>query len=110
MMIIMYRNRRTGIRRIFQISEVKKDSTAKVLMQYDLRQDKIFTINKSERLMPELQVQTGFTSQEINQDLREKSLILSWLTKKGIDGVDDIGKVIATYYTNKEKLLTFIQK
>ncbi|MEK6932687.1 MAG: ATPase, T2SS/T4P/T4SS family [Nanoarchaeota archaeon] len=110
MLIIMYRNRRTGIRRVFQISEIKKDSSAKVLMQYDLRQDKIFTINKSERLMPELQIQTGFTPQEINQDLREKSTILSWLVKKNIDGVDDIGKVVATYYTDKNKLFQFIKK
>jgi len=110
MLIIMYRNRRTGIRRIFQISEIKKDSSAKVLMQYDLRQDKIFTINKSERLMPELQVQTGFTPQEINQDLREKSNILSWLVKKNVDSVDDIGKVVATYYTDKNKLFQFIKK
>ncbi len=110
MMIIMYRNRRTGLRRIFQVSEVKKDSTAKVLMQYDLKQDKMVTINKSERLMPELQLQTGFSPQEINQDLREKSIILSWLAKKNIDGVDEIGKVVATYYTDKNKLFEVIKK
>src|SRR3989338_2079847 len=103
MIIILYRNRRTGIRRVFQVSEVKKDANAKVLMQYDLRKDNMFTINKSERLMPELQTQTGFTAQEINQDLREKSIILSWLAKKKIDGVDDIGKIIATYYRDKTK-------
>ncbi len=110
MIIIAYRNRRTGIRRIFQISEVKKDANAKVLMQYDLRKDSMFTINKSERLMPELQTQTGFTAQEINQDLREKSIILSWLAKKKIDSVDDIGKIIATYYRDKTRVLELIKK
>ncbi len=110
MMIIMYRNRRTGIRRVFQISEVEKDSSAKVLMQYDLRQDKIFTINRSQRLLPELQIQTGFTPQEINQDLKEKAQILSWLVKKKIDVVDDIGKIVGTYYTDREKILNFIRK
>ena len=60
--------------------------------------------------MPELQVQTGFTPQEINQDLREKSNILSWLVKKNVDSVDDIGKVVATYYTDKNKLFQFIKK
>src|SRR3989344_3176564 len=110
MIIILYRNRRTGIRRVFQVSEVKKDANAKVLMQYDLRKDNMFTINKSERLMPELQTQTGFTAQEINQDLREKSIILSWLAKKKIDGVDDIGKIIATYYRDKTRALELIKK
>src|SRR3989344_5168945 len=110
MIIILYRNRRTGIRRVFQVSEVKKDANAKVLMQYDLRKDNMFTINKSERLMPELQTQTGFTAQEVNQDLREKSIILSWLAKKKIDGVDDIGKIIATYYRDKTRVLELIKK
>ncbi len=109
MIIIMYRNRRTGIRRVFQLSEVNKDSSAKVLMQYDLRSDKMSTISKSIRLMPELQLQTGFTEQEIDQDLKEKSLILSWLVKKNIDTVDEIGKVIATYYSDRERLLRGIK-
>jgi len=110
MIIIMYRNRRTGIRRIFQISEVEKDASAKVLMQYDLRQDKILMINKSQRLLPELQIQTGFTPQEINQDLKEKSQILAWLVKKRIYNVDEIGRIVATYYTDKEKLFNIIKR
>jgi len=110
MIIIMYRNRRTGIRRVFQISEIEKDSTAKVLMQYDLRSDKMNTIDKSSRLMPELQLQTGFTEQEINQNIKEKSLILSWLVKKNVDDVDEIGRVIATYYSDKQKLFSSMRK
>ena len=109
MVIIMYRNRRTGIRRVFQVSEIEKDSSAKVIMQYDLRSDKISKINKSSRLIPELQLQTGLTEQEINNDLKEKSLILSWLVKNNIDSVDEIGKVVATYYRDKEKIMRMIR-
>ena len=110
MIIIMYRNRRTGIRRVFQISEIEKDSTAKVLMQHDIRSDKMLAASKSQRLMPELQMQTGFTEQEINQDLKEKSNILAWLVKKNINEVDDIGRVVATYYIDKQKLFNLIKK
>ncbi len=110
--VVMYRNRRTGIRRIYQVSEILNDPDAKfnVLLQLDLKQDRILTANKSKRLLPELELQTGLSEQEINNNLREKSLILSWLVKKKIDDVNDIGKVIATYYTNKNTLMKFIKK
>jgi flagellar protein FlaI len=110
MIIVMYRNRRTGIRRVFQVAEILKDASANVLLQLDLRQDKILTVNKSLRLMPELEIQTGLTTQEINQNLKEKSLILSWLVKKNLNEVNDIGKVIATYYTNKDAIMQLIKK
>ncbi|MEK6841127.1 MAG: ATPase, T2SS/T4P/T4SS family, partial [Nanoarchaeota archaeon] len=110
MIIVMYRNRRTGIRRIFQVAEILRDASPNVLLQLDLRQDKILTANRSLRLMPELELQTGLTTQEINENLREKSLILNWLVKKNINEVNDIGKVVATYYTNKNALLNLIKK
>ncbi len=110
MIIVMYRNRRTGIRRIFQVAEILRDSNPNVLLQFDLRQDKILTVNKSLRLMPELELQTGLTTQEINENLKEKSLILAWLAKKNLNEVNDIGKVVATYYTNKDAVMQLIKK
>ena len=110
MIIVMYRNRRTGIRRIYQIAEILSNAEPNVLLQLDLRQDKILTVNRSSRLMPELELTTGLTTQEINQNLKEKSLILTWLAKKNINEVNDIGKVIATYYTNKNAVLNLLKK
>ena len=110
MMVIMYRNRRTGIRRVFQVSEIQRDSTANVLMQYDPRQDKILNSGSSTRVFKELEVQTGMSGQEIQNDLKEKAEILRWLVKKNIDDLNGIGKVVATYYTNKKSLLEFTGK
>jgi len=107
---VMYRNRRTGIRRLFQISEILKNSNANVLMQFDMASDKIMNANNSTRLFPELEMQTGLNSQEINNDLKDKAEILKWLARKKIYNVDDVGKVISTYYTNKESLMAFISR
>lgn len=110
MIVIMYRNRRTGVRRVLQVSEILEDSSPNVLLQLDIRQDKILTANKSTRLMPELQMQTGLNQSEINESLKEKSLILRWLAKNKIDTIDGIGKVVANYYTNRDSLINFIRK
>jgi len=110
LLAVMYRNRRTGIRRIFQISEILKNSNANVLMQLDMKSDKILDANNSIRLFPELEMQTGLSIQEINNDLRDKGEVLKWLARKKVYKVDDVGKVISTYYTNKESLMAFISK
>ena len=110
MNIVMYRNRRTGIRRVFQLAEITSESKANVLMQFDFKSDKLLNANRSIKLMPDLELQTGLTPQEISQQLKEKAEVLAWLAKKNINEVDGIGKVMATYYTSKENLLKFIGK
>src|SRR3990167_1991131 len=110
MMLIMYRNRRTGIRRILQVSEILKNSTPNILMQYDISQDKLLNANQSMRLLPELEMQTGLSTQEINQDLRDKAEVLRWMVNKNVNDVNDIGKIVGTYYLNKESLMKFIRK
>ena len=110
LMVIMYRNRRTGIRRVLQVSELLKDATPNVIMQYDMSQDKILNANSSTRLLPELEMQTGLSTQEINNDLKDKAEILRWLVKKNINDINGIGKVVATYYANKESLMKFLRK
>jgi len=110
MLLIMYRNRRTGIRRVFQLSEMLKDGSPNVLMQYDMASDKLLNANRSMRLLNELEMQTGLSTQEINQDLRDKAEVLKWMVVKGINDVNGIGKVVANYYTNKEGLMKFMKK
>ncbi|MAG47251.1 hypothetical protein CL617_01480 [archaeon] len=110
LVVVMYRNRRTGIRRIFQISEVLRDSTYNVLLQLDIKNDKLVSENKSQRLFPDLELTTGLKTNEINESLKEKTQVLRWLIKNKVETIDEIGKVVATYYTNKESLLKFINK
>ena len=109
LIINMYRNRRTGVRRIYQIAEITSSSKANVLLQHSLKEDRLLDANRSEKLIPDLQMQTGMSQQEINNNLEEKGLVLKWLVKNNIDTLDSIGKVVATYYTNKDNLLKFIK-
>ncbi|MCD4666477.1 hypothetical protein K8R47_01555, partial [archaeon] len=110
MIVVMYRNRRTGIRRVLQISEILKNSKPNVLMQLDMKSDKLGQANKSQRLMNELMLNTGLSQKEINIELKEKMDILKWLAKKKVNKINDIGKVVATYYTNKDIIMNFIRK
>ncbi len=110
MIIVQYRNRRTGLRRTFQISEMTPDGTARVLMQLDISRDKIDKLVDSINLFSTISLLTGMTDKEIYQDLKEKEKILNWLVAKDINTVDSVGRVMAEYYTKKDQFMQLVDK
>jgi flagellar protein FlaI len=108
MIIMQFRNRRTGKRRTFQIAEILPDATANILMQYDSKKDTLVDVGKSKSLMNTLKLFTGFTDSDIKKDLAEKEKVLKYLVKNEIDTVDGVGRVMAEYYTNKKKLMQWV--
>ncbi|MBN1275691.1 Flp pilus assembly complex ATPase component TadA [Candidatus Woesearchaeota archaeon] len=109
LIIVQFRNRRTGTRRTFQIAEILPGSEPNVLMQYDNKLDRLVKKNKSRQLYANLKLYTGMTDHDIQEDLHEKMAILDYLEKLDITSVDGVGRVIAEYYTNKELLLQHVK-
>jgi flagellar protein FlaI len=110
LIIVQFRNRRTGNRRTFQVAEILPDSTARVLMQYDAKKDSLVTVAKSKALMDTLKLFTGFSEADIKKDISEKKKILEYLVKNKIDTVDGVGMVIAEYYTDKKNMMNYVSK
>lgn len=108
LIVMQFRNRRTGFRRTFQIAEINDDSSANLLMQYDTKKDVLVDKNKSKSLMDTLELYTGSTPHEINTELKEKEKVLNYLVKQSIETVDSVGQVMAEYYTNKSKLMKLV--
>jgi len=110
MIMIQFRNRRTNMRRTFQIAEILPDSEANILMQYDGKKDSLRQINKSKSLMSTLQLYTGYSTQEIGKILKEKENILKYMVKQQIKTIDGVGEIVAESYTNPENLMRFVRK
>jgi archaeal flagellar protein FlaI len=108
MVIMQFRNRRTGNRRTFQLAEITADSQPNVLMQYDPKKDILQNKNKSKSLYNTLQLYTGMTPKEINTDLNEKQRILKYLMDANVDSVDGVGRVMALYYTDPDMLRRYV--
>ena len=101
MMLVQYRNRRTGFRRTLQLAEITAAGEGSVLMQLDVASDKLIPVNQPSRTLETLQLYTGMTVDEIRKDLGEKAQILKWLVKKDITDVHQIGLIVAKYYAGK---------
>lgn len=120
MIIVQFRNRRTGKRRTFQIAEIQPDGNERVIMQYNAKTDKLeYTTNQSENkkekthqssssLFNNISLFTGMSISEIKEDLNEKVKVLNYLVLKRIEDVDGVGRIIAEYYTNKDELMKIV--
>jgi archaeal flagellar protein FlaI len=104
MIVVQNRNRRTGHRRTFQIAEMKDDGTPSVIYQHNVKNDSLNQINPMKKIYETLDLYTGLTQKEIDQDLKEKVEILKWLHKKDINDVHKIGKIMAHYYYKKSQI------
>ncbi len=108
MIIMQFRNRRTGNRRTFQLAEIQSDGKPNVLQQYDPKKDVLVNKNKSKSLYDTLELYTGMTPHEISKDLAEKQRILKYLVDLQVTSVDDVGRVMAEYYTNPQTLHRYV--
>ena len=108
LIIVQFRNRRSGLRRTFQIAEILPTGEANVIMQYDIKKDVLVTISKSKALFDNISLFTGLTDSEINKELADKVRVLTYLVKKNIDDVDGVGRIVAEYYTDKDNLMKYV--
>jgi flagellar protein FlaI len=108
LVIVQFRNRRSGKRRTFQIAEILPNGEANVIMQYDIKKDVLVQVSKSKSLYDNISLFTGMTSSEISKELSDKVKVLKYLVSKNIDDVDGVGRIVAEYYTAKPNLMKYV--
>jgi len=113
LVVIQYRQRRTGIRRTFEVAEVRQEGnrvSINDMYYWNARTDKLETTGESLRVYNELSMHTGMTTAEINADLKEKQEILKYMLKNKIGRVNEVGKVVASYYRDRERVNKIVSR
>ncbi len=115
--IVMFRDRRSGIRRVNQVGEFivgeeeyKPTIKTNMLYRWKPTEDKIVEHSKSLKLVENIATISGLTPQEVAKDLKEREDIIDFFVKKKLRTVDEIGKLMKVYYTDKEMLMKCIKK
>jgi flagellar protein FlaI len=110
LIVVQYRNRRSGLRRTFQIAEIQEDGSANLLEQYDTKKDILVKVNRSKSVLSTLELYTGQKKDAIMREINQKVKILKWLVRHDISEINDVGKVMAEFYTRKDNLMKFVNK
>ena len=111
----MYRDRRSGIRRVFEIGELipseKGESVrANIVYRWRSSRDKIEEENPSVRMLDTLRTYTRMDDEEIKASIKERARVLHYLVDKKINSVEEVGKVIVQYYEDRDSLMKKIAK
>jgi flagellar protein FlaI len=109
LIVVQYRDRRKEIRRVYEISELVVSSveavTLNTLFKWKPRTDSFEKVNESSRVLEDLNLHTGMSSEEIKKDIGEKMRVLDWMKKSGIRSIDEVGAVIGLYYKNPDVVI-----
>ncbi len=113
LVLVQFRQRRLNIRRTLQLAEVVVPKAQKgneiefnILYKWEPRSDKMLSIGKSKRIIDELQLRTGMSSRELAANLSEKEIVLKWMLNQGVRNITDIGRIVNTYYTNEDSVVS----
>jgi len=114
---VMHRDRRKGIRRVLQITELIPSGGLEEIkielndiFKWIPSKDKIIEWGKPQRVWNEIKLFSGMDDKEMLKNLDEKKKILLWLVKNKIKDINKVGKIISDYYKDPEKVLTMASK
>jgi len=118
LIVAMFRDRRTGKRRIYQVAELVPQTGQKgegglsmrVLYRWNPRNDKLEKFQESYRLIEKLEMHTGMNEKEIQKNADDKEKILNWMVKNHVNTVDGVGMLVAEYYRDPENVLKLVDK
>ena len=115
--IVMFRERRRGIRRTYQIGEFIASEEAgnvsvkpNLLYRWKPGADTIVPHSASIRLFEDLSRHTGLSQSEINNDIKTKKKILDYLVKNNIRSLNEVGRVINHYYLEPDFVIDIVNK
>ncbi len=115
LVVAAYRNRRSGIRRVFEVGEViaedkSNPARANILYKWDPSSDKIMKAEKSKRIFNSIKLFTNMSDAEISKGLKERQDILEWMLKKDINTVEQVGDIISRYYDNPAEVIKMVNE
>lgn len=115
--VVMFRDRRRGIRRVFQVGEFlssEEETQVKIkpniIYRWKPGVDKIVQHGVSTKFYEEINRHTGLSDNEISKDMLEKRKILDWMVRNKIRQVNDVGKVMKEFYLDPDNVIKIVNR
>lgn len=111
--VVMFRDRRRNFRRVMEVAEVSTQEDeigADVIYEWDSHEDETQKKQESTEIFETLKLHAGLSEEEIHQNIEEKKEILQWMIDNDISKVNDVGKIIAEYYAEREKVRDLVEE
>ncbi len=106
--VVLFRHRTKGVRRVLEFGEVLRTGDINVLYRWNLIDDRFAQIADFTRLSELLTLYGGISRKELISGVQEKARVLNWMVANSITNVDDAGIVVANYYKDSAKVMDIV--
>lgn len=115
LLIVQYRDRRKNLRRTLEISEVVSGSqsnelTPNIIYRWRPRSDTFDKIAPPTKFYNELNLHTGMTEREIDEEIKTRAGVLDWMKANDLSDISQVGAVFNAYYLNPYEVVEAAQK
>jgi flagellar protein FlaI len=113
LLLVQYRDRRKGIRRTYEVSEVVYSADMLALnniYKWKPRNDEFVKTREPLRIIEELNLHTGMSPEETARDIAEKKTILEWMVKRDLRSIEQVGQIMNVYYKRPKDVLDAAKK
>ncbi|MFH1785608.1 MAG: type II/IV secretion system ATPase subunit [Candidatus Micrarchaeota archaeon] len=108
LLVVQYRDRRRNIRRTLEVSEIASSSGNPEVNKIYLwrpRNDSFQFVKSPHRYVEQMNIHTGMTEKEVEDDQKDKQMVLQWMVKHKLEHIEEIGKVMKAYYADEAGFL-----
>jgi archaeal flagellar protein FlaI len=108
LLVVQYRDRRKNVRRTLEISEVVPSSGQPELnriFNWKTREDTFQKVKPAHRYTEQMNLHTGLTEKEIDDDQLDKIKVLQWLVDNSVEDVDAVGRIMKLYYADEASIV-----
>jgi flagellar protein FlaI len=108
LLVVQYRDRRKNVRRTLEISEVVPsvgEPDLNRLFNWMPRTDTFQKVKPAHRYTEQMNLHTGMTEKEVEDDQHDKMAILQWLVSNGLEDIDAVGHIMQLYYADEASIL-----
>jgi archaeal flagellar protein FlaI len=111
--VVMFRDRKKGVRRIFQVAEFDSEgdrTTSNIIYRWVPEKDEIVQHRESLRFFEDLSRHTGLSELDIKRELEERKKILEWLIKNNLRSIKEVGNTMELFYEDEKSLIETMRK
>jgi flagellar protein FlaI len=97
------------VRRITEIAEITGMEDGRIQMnnifEWDPKDDKVKETGTPSLVKAKLAELRGVKLKDVDEELQRRKEVLLYMTREGLRGIKEVGKVISEYYINPDKVL-----
>ena len=103
-----YFRRVNSVMEVMDFDREENETETNELFEHKAKEDQIKTMNESV-LLNDFAEDSGKDEFEIQEEIKEKGMVIRWMVEKNIKDYKQVGKVVNMYYSNKDKLISKIE-